>query len=315
MLRRIADSLFWAARYLEARRMARAPGERQPQSADRGPAPAGNPWSSMLAISGDQEVFEKHYENVDEMTVLTFFVLDERNRRRSQLHDAARENARSLRHRISSELWLGAQHAAPRREAVDRDAARHRRGLRLLPAAAGRFYRIAGVINGTLPRGVGFDFLGLGILLERAENVTRLLDISTTTCCRAEDVGGPIDLLQWAAVLLRSASGARGVPAEVRQPDPDRAWSRCCSSIRTSALGALLRRPRRDGPAPVARAAPEAVQPVGLASGRAGGPARLAQRQRGHRRRTARLLIDPGECERIRQRGLRPVPALRVRRP
>ena len=79
MLRRIADSLFWAARYLE-----RAEWRARLVSVNHnllieGPAPAGNPWSSMLAISGDQELFEKHYENVDEMSVLTFFVLDERN--------------------------------------------------------------------------------------------------------------------------------------------------------------------------------------------------------------------------------------------
>jgi uncharacterized alpha-E superfamily protein len=79
MLRRIADSLFWAARYLE-----RAEWRARLVSVNHnllieGPAPVGNPWSSMLAISGDQELFEKHYENVDETSVLTFFVLDERN--------------------------------------------------------------------------------------------------------------------------------------------------------------------------------------------------------------------------------------------
>jgi len=207
MLRRIADSLFWAARYLE-----RAEWRARLVSVNHnllieGPAPAGNPWSSMLAISGDQELFEQHYEDVDERSVLTFFVLDERNPSsiRSCI-DAARANARSLRHRISSELWLelNTLHLDAKQWTVARLGTSE--VFDFFSQLQERFYRIAGVMNGTLPRGVGFDFLGLGILLERAENVTRLLDIKYHYLLpRVEDVGGPIDLLQWTAVL-RSAS-------------------------------------------------------------------------------------------------------------
>jgi hypothetical protein len=59
---------------------------------------------------------------------------------------------------------------------------------------------------GTLPRDLGYEFLTVGELLERNENVARLLDVKYHYLLpRAEDVGGSIDLLQWAAVL-RSAS-------------------------------------------------------------------------------------------------------------
>jgi uncharacterized alpha-E superfamily protein len=69
-----------------------------------------------------------------------------------------------------------------------------------------RFYRIAGIVDGTLPRDLGWEFLTVGELLERNENVARLLDVKYHYLLpRAEDVGGPVDLLQWAAVL-RSAS-------------------------------------------------------------------------------------------------------------
>jgi uncharacterized alpha-E superfamily protein len=69
-----------------------------------------------------------------------------------------------------------------------------------------RFYRIAGIIHGTLPRDLGYHFMATGTVLERAENVARLLDVKyhfLLPC--VEDVGGPVDLLQWQAVL-RSAS-------------------------------------------------------------------------------------------------------------
>jgi uncharacterized alpha-E superfamily protein len=303
MLRRIADSLFWAARYLE-----RAEWRARLVSVNynlliEGPAPSGNAWSSMLAISGDQELFEQHYETADERSVLSFFVLDERNPSsiRSCI-DAARANARTLRHRISSELWLelnmlhlDAKGWSPGKLATG-DV------FEFFSLLQDRFYRIAGVMNGTLPRGVGFDFLGLGIMLERAENVTRLLDIKYHYLLpRIEDVGGPIDLLQWAAVL-RSASALEAyrlsygnlirtdhvVEMLLFDPTFPRSARFCVDRLETA-----LRR--------VARAAPEPMAaPSGLASDGLAGL--LASRSAGEIITTGLhdfLLDVQEECERI----------------
>ncbi len=69
------------------------------------------------------------------------------------------------------------------------------------------FYRIAGIRQSTLPRDLAYDFMELGMMLERAEDVSRMLDAKYHFLLpRLEDVGGAIDLLQWTAVL-RSASG------------------------------------------------------------------------------------------------------------
>jgi uncharacterized alpha-E superfamily protein len=303
MLRRIADSLFWAARYLE-----RAEWRARLVSVNHnllieGPVPAGNAWSSLLAISGDQELFEQDYKSADEASVLNFFVLDERNPSsiRSCI-DAARANTRALRHRISSELWLelntlhlDAKTWSPSRlgtgEVFD-----------FFSLLQDRFYRIAGVMNGTLPRGVSFDFLVLGIMLERAENVTRLLDIKYHYLLpRVEDVGGPLDLVQWAAVL-RSASALeayrlaygnmirtdRVVEMLLFDQTFPRSARYCVDRLETA-----LRR--------VARAAPEpAVAPSALASDGLAGL--LASRSAGDVITTGLhdfLLDVQEECERI----------------
>ena len=236
--------------------------------------------------------------------MLSFFVLDERNPSsiRSCI-DAARANARTLRHRISSELWLELN-------------TMHLDAKAWSPAQLGtgdvfdffsllqeRFYRIAGVMNGTLPRGLGFDFLGLGIRLERAENVTRLLDIKYHYLLpRVEDVGGPIDLLQWAAVL-RSASALEAYRltygnlirtddvVEMIIFDPTFALGAPASTGWGRAPAGSGRRPgrrrHRRGSRPTVSPAP-----------------RLAQRRRGHHDWAARLPARrSGGCERSAARS------------
>ena len=69
------------------------------------------------------------------------------------------------------------------------------------------FYRLSGIRQSTIPRDIAYDFMQLGIMLERTEDVSRMLDVKYHFLLpRLEDVGGSLDILQWAAVL-RSASG------------------------------------------------------------------------------------------------------------
>ena len=162
MLRRIADSLFWSARY----------------------------------------------EAPSEPSILQFFVLDRDNPSsiRSCI-EAARENARTLRHSISSELWVDLNGLFLDARRWSRDDLEVAGVLGFFAELRDRFYRLAGITHGTLPRDLGFEFVSLGTMLERADNVTRLLDVKYHVLLpEIGDVGGPIDLHQWAAVL-RTASG------------------------------------------------------------------------------------------------------------
>ncbi|HXW82769.1 MAG TPA: alpha-E domain-containing protein, partial [Candidatus Binataceae bacterium] len=166
-----------------------------------------DPWMPLLAITGDREEFAKRYSSTDEESVLSFFTLDPENPSsiRSCI-SAARENCRALRHRISSELWLVINTL-------------HLDALKWTPESMlgvgvytffaelrEWFYLVSGVIRSTIPRGVGYDFLGAGRWLESAENISRLLDTKYHFLLPSvEDIGSPLDLAQWAA-LLRSAS-------------------------------------------------------------------------------------------------------------
>lgn len=207
MLRRIADHLFWMARYLERAEWRARLADVNYHLLVESPASEPHPWAPLLAITGDGELFAQYHDAPSEPRVLDFFTFETRNPSSIlSCINAARDNARNLRHRLSSELWLeintlflDAQqwsHAVFEQDGV----------YGFFSELRNRFHRLAGIRDATLPRDIEYDFMTVGTMLERAENVSRLLDSKYHRLLpRMEDVGGPVDRMQWAAVL-RSAS-------------------------------------------------------------------------------------------------------------
>jgi len=207
MLRRIAANLFWLARCLERAEWRARLVDVNYRLLVENPAEAKDEWRPLLAVTGESDLFSEHYEDYDERSILAFFTFDPHNRSSiASCIEDARENCRAVRNRISSELWLeiNTLHLETRDWT---SAVMLSRGLvPFFLEPRERFYRISGVIEGTLPHDTGYDFLSLGKWLEAAENVARLLDTRYHFLLpRPEDVGSPLDLAQWAA-LLRSAS-------------------------------------------------------------------------------------------------------------
>ena len=107
MLSRVADSIYWMSRYVErAENLARFVDVTHNMSLDlppEAPNSNGGRWSTPL---GDQEYFEEHYGEPTRENVIQFLTFD-RDYSGSILScvAAARENARSVRESISSEMW------------------------------------------------------------------------------------------------------------------------------------------------------------------------------------------------------------------
>ena len=107
MLRRIASHLLWTACNLErAEWRARLLDVNYHLLIESPPRDA-QPWAPLLAIFGERELFAETYTTADDASILNFFALDTDNPNsiRSCIN-TARNNAISLRHYISSELWL-----------------------------------------------------------------------------------------------------------------------------------------------------------------------------------------------------------------
>ncbi len=206
-MRRIAGSLFWASRYLErAQWRARLVDvnyhlllEVPPRDAD--------PWEPLVNITGEHDAFFALHSRADEASVIDFFTFDRRNHSsiRSCL-ESVRTNLSPLRYLVSSELWL----AVNRLYLEVRDWSPASLGLcgvsPFFNDLKDRFFAITGIVSNTLPRDLVYDLVEMGTMIERIDNVSRLLDVKYHYLMpHLEDVGGPADIRQWAAVL-RSAS-------------------------------------------------------------------------------------------------------------
>ncbi len=212
MLARAADNLYWMARYIErAENMARILDVSYRMSL----LPVGTEaqrtlWEPALIIAGADKQFAGKGVPVTARNVMEHLALDRDNP--SSIYScmaAARENARSMRVQITSEMWesMNATWLEVRDLTYNRLDAMGPRTF--FDWVKERSHLFRGVTYGTMQRDEAFRFVRLGTFLERADCTARLLDVKYHVLLpRPEDVGGALDYYQWGA-LLRSVSAFR----------------------------------------------------------------------------------------------------------
>jgi len=208
MLSRVADATYWMSRYVErAENNARFVAATLTLALDA-PVSGDSPWDALVKTSGDYEDFEKRYGIPTQDNVIRFLTMDPQspNSVLSCL-SAARENARSIREIISSEMWEQINTFYLMAREVAATPANVERAQEFCEAVKQSSHLFDGITEGTLTKNETWHFIRLGRMLERADKTSRLLDVKYYILLRsAADVGTPIDEVQWAA-LLRSASG------------------------------------------------------------------------------------------------------------
>jgi len=205
MLARVAESIYWMSRYVErAENVARFIEVNLNLMLDL-PVGSAQQWQPLVETTGDAEEFAKRYAKASQNNVIQFLTFDRENVNSilSCLR-AARENARSVREVISSEMWeqlnqfylmVNSANTASRTDPQDLFAS-----VRM----AGHLF--AGVTDATMTHNESWNFCRLGRMLERADKTSRILDVKYFLLLpTAADVGTTSDDIQWAAVL-RSAS-------------------------------------------------------------------------------------------------------------
>ncbi len=210
MLSRDADSLYWLSRYVEraentarildvAYRMASMPISYNGVNS--------NEWESALISAGGMEQFRAVHGEVTPENVIEFLAFSDANGSSIQnCFETARQNARSVRSALTSEMWeainsawLDLRRFKARRIRVE-DLPRF---LNLVKEASLRY---DGSAMRTMLRNDAYWFSRLGLYIERADNTARVLDVKYHVLLPQDaEVGGGIDYYQWAAIL-RSVS-------------------------------------------------------------------------------------------------------------
>ncbi|MCC6539559.1 MAG: alpha-E domain-containing protein [Bryobacterales bacterium] len=209
MLSRVANSVYWLGRYIErAENVARFVDVNLNLmlGAQGG---AFQQWSPLVSTSGDHLAFAERYgeHGATRENVVRFLTFDAENPNSIlACVRSARENARTVRDTISSEVWeqanrlyLFVNDAAASVEAEGAD-------LLSLPDFYARLkmgcHLLQGITDATMSHNEAWRFFRVGRKLERADKTTRILDVKYFLLLpRLEDVGSSIDDIQWTAVL------------------------------------------------------------------------------------------------------------------
>jgi uncharacterized alpha-E superfamily protein len=171
------------------------------------PSGSNQQWQPLVDITGDTDAFAKRYGAATQRSIIQFLTFDTENVNSilSCLR-SARENARSVREIISSEMWeqLNSAYLMVNDAAAKQGALSDPQELCAAVKMASQMF--AGVTDATMTHGEGWHFCRLGRKLERADKTSRILDVKYFLLLpTAHDVGTTVDDVQWAAVL-RSAS-------------------------------------------------------------------------------------------------------------
>jgi len=212
MLSRVAESIYWMNRYVErAENVARFIHvnlhlELDVPGLEAGLAP-GSQWRPLIWTTGDEKLFMDHYQGFRREDVIQFLTFDEENPNSIlSCVKSARENARSIREVISSDMWftLNRFYLMVRDpSSVQRAAQDPHTFYSDIKTACALFL---GETISTMSHGEGWHFGRIGRLLERADKTSRILDVKYYILLpKVDDVGMPLDTIQWAA-LLKSAS-------------------------------------------------------------------------------------------------------------
>ncbi len=205
MLSRVAESLYWMSRYIErAEDITRiltvnfhALLDTRLEDLERG-------WQPLIEITGDEALFSQHYRQHNAQTVSEFLLWHPANPNAVvACIQRARENARSVREQISSEMWEHLNRLYFLIRGVNRQSVL-RGPHEFFSQVRDGSQAFQGVTDATMTHGEAYEFIQLGKFLERAEKTCRILDVKYATLNTLREgapEGGPEASLQLVAML------------------------------------------------------------------------------------------------------------------
>jgi uncharacterized alpha-E superfamily protein len=208
MLSRVADNLYWMARYLErTENLARLVDVSASLMLDL-PQRLSPGWQPLIKISGNEAMFAQGGSDYSEKAVVRFIVADEKNPG-SMLTSIsrAREIARTARDILPRDVWerindlflYVSEHAA--------EASAKRTRYAFLGRVTTSTQTLTGMFEGIFSEGNALSFITLGRNIERADMTSRIVDVRAAALMAGPALEfGPFETVLWMSVL-NSLSG------------------------------------------------------------------------------------------------------------
>lgn len=157
----------------------------------------------MINITGDRAQFDQKYDSGTQENVIKFLTFD-RDYPNSIISclQGARENARSVREIISSEMWEQLNRFFIEVKEAEHSGFAQNDPHKFFQMVKMRGHMFTGLLYSTMTHGEAWHFARMGLMLERADKISRILDVKYFMLLpEAEYAGAPYDNIQWAAVL------------------------------------------------------------------------------------------------------------------
>jgi uncharacterized alpha-E superfamily protein len=247
MLSRVAERVYWSARYLErVEDTARLILVRHQSILDmpRNVAPG---WEQLLEVLSASASLAAAPGAATEKNIVNY-VFSERLNPSSLISSlaTARENMRTTREVLPSESWerVNSLYLSVSRRATKGlpRASRHSALNSIIQSCQ----QVSGMLSGTMNHDEVYQFVRLGRLLERANMSTRIIDVGSADLRNAGDEALPYQNVLWMNILLslsayqmyRLSVGANVKPADVqnfllRNADFPRSAAYCLREIET----------------------------------------------------------------------------------
>ena len=201
LLSRVAERIYWSARYLEraetTSRLARVYGNLLLDL----PRQAGLKWDLLIQITGCAEVYRELHPMPGPDTAQRFFVADRNNPSsvRASLTQA-RESIRTTRDIVPSEAWRSVNELCMYvSQELDAETSQRRR-YEIHSRVVEGCQQISGLLADTMSHDSGYHFFRIGRALERADMATRIIDVAAATLLNRDDLAR-FDNTLWMAVL------------------------------------------------------------------------------------------------------------------
>lgn len=211
MLCRVADSLFWMSRYIERAentvRLVDVTHQTLLESEHSDDDIGYSHWRPILLSLGDQALYDTLYQEKSSYNATEFLTFNRENP--SSVFSciaAARENARTIRDQISTEMWETLNRLYLFIKTTDAEEVCGEVNFGFFNTIKEFTLLFQGIFESTFPHGLGYEYIICAREIERADKTCRILETKIHLTKQGAALDEAIDSAHYGAIL-RACSG------------------------------------------------------------------------------------------------------------